>query len=63
MLSLHSHSYTANPIACAAANATLKIFNEKNILKKNIKLSDHINKSFESIREHPNVSDVRQKRE
>ncbi len=58
---LHSHSYTANPIACAAANATLKIFNEKNILKKNIKLSDHINKSFESIREHPNVSDVRQK--
>ena len=26
---LHSHSYTGNPLACAAANATLAIFRER----------------------------------
>ena len=32
---LHSHSYTANPIACSAANATLDIFRDKRVIKKN----------------------------
>ena len=58
---LHSHSYTANPIACSAANATLELFNSKNTLKKNKILSSHITRCFESLKEHPNVSDVRQK--
>ena len=31
---LHSHSYTANPIACSAAHATLDIFKDKNVIKK-----------------------------
>ena len=30
----HGHSYTANPIACAASVATLKIFEEEQIIKK-----------------------------
>jgi adenosylmethionine-8-amino-7-oxononanoate aminotransferase len=29
---LHSHSYTGNPIACAAANSVLDIFDDHNIL-------------------------------
>ena len=58
---LHSHSYTANPIACSAANATLDIFKNENVLKNNKALSKHMNKSFESLRDHPNVSDIRQK--
>lgn len=58
---LHSHSYTANPIACAAANATLQIFKDKNVIKKNILLANHIQKSFESLKEHENVIDVRQR--
>ena len=58
---LHSHSYTANPIACSAANATLDIFEKQNTLKKNKVLSSHMQKCFESLRNHPHVSDVRQK--
>lgn len=32
---LHSHSYTGNPLACAAALACLKIFETENVLEKN----------------------------
>ena len=58
---LHSHSYTANPIACSAANATLDIFKDKDVIKKNKILSAHMRKCFESLKDHPHVSDVRQK--
>ncbi len=33
---LHSHSYTGNPLACAAALACLEIFETDNILEKNL---------------------------
>ena len=36
---LHSHSYTGNPLACAAALATLEIFEENDILGENAKKS------------------------
>ncbi|MGE0172029.1 MAG: adenosylmethionine--8-amino-7-oxononanoate transaminase [Oligoflexales bacterium] len=29
---LHGHSFTANPIACAAANATLDVYKEQNLI-------------------------------
>ena len=58
---LHSHSYTANPIACSAANATLKLFEKQNTLKKNKDLSSFMGQCFESLKNHPNVSEVRQK--
>ncbi len=32
---LHSHSYTGNPLACAAANATLAIFRDQPVLERN----------------------------
>lgn len=31
---LHGHSYTANPLACAAAIASLKLFNKNKALEK-----------------------------
>ena len=34
---LHSHSYTGNPLACAAANATLAIFREEPVLERNLR--------------------------
>ena len=58
---LHSHSYTANPIACSAANATLNLFKKKKVVENNKKLSLHMKKCFESLNDHPHVSDVRQK--
>jgi len=32
---LHSHSYTGNPLACAAALESLKIFEDDDVLNKN----------------------------
>ena len=34
---LHSHSYTGNPLACAAALATLDIFEQDNVIEANLK--------------------------
>ncbi len=39
---LHSHSYTGNPLACAAANATLAIFREEPVLERNRELARHM---------------------
>jgi len=56
---LHSHSYTGNPLACAAALATLEIFETENILERNRKKSAQIAKNLESFRLN-NVKTVRQ---
>lgn len=37
---LHGHSYTANPLACAAALASLEIFEETNVLEKIAKINE-----------------------
>ena len=39
---LHSHSFTGNPLCCAAAAETLKIFADDNVLERNRALSEHM---------------------
>jgi len=43
---LHSHSYTGNPLACAAALACLEIFETENILEKNQARAKEIANAF-----------------
>jgi adenosylmethionine-8-amino-7-oxononanoate aminotransferase len=43
---LHSHSYTGNPLACAAALACLEIFETENVLEKNIGRSQDLANAF-----------------
>jgi adenosylmethionine-8-amino-7-oxononanoate aminotransferase len=57
---LHSHSYTGNPIACAAALATLAIFRDEPVLERNRALAAHLARALEPLRGHRHVSDVRQ---
>lgn len=57
---LHSHSYTGNPLACAAALATLKIFKDDNIIIKNKKLSAYFNQQCAPLEHHPHIAEVRQ---
>ncbi|MDH5471879.1 MAG: adenosylmethionine--8-amino-7-oxononanoate transaminase [Gammaproteobacteria bacterium] len=57
---LHSHSYTGNPLACAAALATLSIFKTDNVLENNIQLIDSMKQATEHFIDHPHVADVRQ---
>ncbi|MFT3907171.1 MAG: adenosylmethionine--8-amino-7-oxononanoate transaminase [Steroidobacteraceae bacterium] len=58
---LHSHSYTGNPLACAAANATLAIFAQQPVLARNRELAAHLAQQLAPLRAHPHVSDVRQR--
>jgi adenosylmethionine---8-amino-7-oxononanoate aminotransferase len=43
---LHSHSYTGNPLACAAALACLGIFEEKHVLENNLARSQDLANAF-----------------
>jgi adenosylmethionine-8-amino-7-oxononanoate aminotransferase len=57
---LHSHSYTGNALACAAANATLDIFENENIIEKNRILSKYMAQKLEAFSSLENVQEIRQ---
>ena len=57
---LHSHSYTGNPLACAAALATLEIFEKNDILGENEKKALYIKKELEKFLDLKNVKSIRQ---
>ena len=57
---LHSHSYTGNPLACAAANATLNIFRQGPVLERNRVLAKHMRASVAPLEGHPHVAEIRQ---
>lgn len=57
---LHSHSYTGNAIACAAANATLELFREEPVLERNGALAAAMARELDAFRGLPHVADVRQ---
>lgn len=57
---LHSHSYTGNPLACAAALATLDIFAEDDVIAANQPLARRMAEATAHLVEHPQVGEVRQ---
>jgi adenosylmethionine-8-amino-7-oxononanoate aminotransferase len=57
---LHSHSYTGNALACAAARATLGIFQSQPVIEHNRKLAAHLATATAPLADHPHVGDVRQ---
>ncbi len=57
---LHSHSYTGNALACAAANATLDIFEKDNIIEKNRATAKYMSSKLLKFQELENVASVRQ---
>ena len=57
---LHSHSYTGNPLACAAALASLAIFDSDDILARNRTTATRMTELAAPIAELPHVADVRQ---
>jgi len=57
---LHSHSYTGNPLACAAALATLELFEARDVLGENRQKSAYILEKTERFKQLENVKEVRQ---
>ncbi len=57
---LHSHSFTGNPLGCAAALATLDLFSKSDVLGRNHQLAGQMHELTRDLADHPHVSDVRQ---
>jgi adenosylmethionine-8-amino-7-oxononanoate aminotransferase len=57
---LHSHSYTGNPLACAAARATLAMFRDEPVLERNRSLAESMREAMAALAELPHVANIRQ---
>ncbi|RZA18346.1 MAG: adenosylmethionine--8-amino-7-oxononanoate transaminase [Lysobacteraceae bacterium] len=57
---LHSHSYTGNPLACAAGLATLSIFRSDGVLARNRATAARLSALAAPMAGLPHVADVRQ---
>lgn len=57
---LHSHSYSGNPLACAAALASLAIFDEDDVLARNRRAAARMAELALPLAAHPHVAEVRQ---
>jgi adenosylmethionine-8-amino-7-oxononanoate aminotransferase len=57
----HGHSYTANPLGCAAAIATLSIFEREEVLPRVSRLSETMARGLADLSGHRNVGEIRRK--
>jgi adenosylmethionine-8-amino-7-oxononanoate transaminase len=55
----HGHSYTASPLACAAANATLDALQQDKILQKLQPKIEHLEKELAELSKHSKVGNIR----
>ena len=57
---LHSHSYTGNPLACRAALATLELFEQHDVLARNVTLARTLSHAFAPLTAHARIQNTRQ---
>lgn len=56
----HGHTYTGNPIGCAAALANLDYFRRRRVLSKLPALARSLSREMSALRSLPHVGDIRQ---
>lgn len=56
----HGHTYTGNPLACAAALATLDVFEEERVIEGLPAKVEALHEALAAL-DHPSVAEVRQK--
>jgi adenosylmethionine-8-amino-7-oxononanoate aminotransferase len=56
----HGHSYTGNALACAAANASLQIFDEEPVFKQIAVMTEINSERLTELKKFSQVGDVRQ---
>lgn len=57
----HGHTYTGNPLACAAAMASIKLIDDNQVLENVRQITSTLEKGLGDLKTHPSVSDIRQK--
>jgi adenosylmethionine-8-amino-7-oxononanoate aminotransferase len=55
----HGHTYTANPVGCAAALASLDLFEEEGLVDRVARLAPRLSEGVRELAELPLVGDVR----
>nr|WP_315468480.1 aspartate aminotransferase family protein [uncultured Undibacterium sp.] len=55
----HGYTYSAHPLACAAAIATLDVFKEEGIFQAAADMSAYFEQAAHSLRGLPNIKDIR----
>jgi len=55
----HGHSFTANPLACAVALASLDLFREQDVLQRVERLESRLRAGLTPLADLPNVGNVR----
>lgn len=57
----HGHSYTGNPLACAAALANLKLFETTGLVRDVARKAECVSQRLSGLNERKHVGDIRQK--
>ncbi len=57
----HGHTYTGNPLACAAALASLDLFDKRDLVRAVAHKASHLSAMLATLRKLNHVGDVRQK--
>jgi len=57
----HGHTYTGNPLGCAAALATLDLFEREQVIAHAQQSAELIRERLDTLRDHPNILDIRQR--
>jgi len=57
----HGHTYTGNPLACAAALASLDVFDEERVMERLQPKIARLAARLETLRDLPHVGDIRQR--
>src|SRR5262249_60545605 len=55
----HGHTYTANPLCCAAANANLKLIEERGLVARAAALGERIGQLLKPLENHDGVLEIR----
>ena len=55
----HGYTYSAHPLACAAATATLEVYQEEGLFQRAADMSPYLEDAVHSLRDLPNVIDIR----
>ncbi len=56
----HGHSFTANPVACASALASLDLFLETSTIENINRIEEQHKQFAQKIKDHPKLKNVRQ---
>lgn len=57
----HGHTYCGNPLACAAATASLRLFRDRRVLEGLPSKVAALGRALAPLRDHPRVGEVRQR--